>query len=161
MRGKKYPLEPLRRLKKERAEAKTRELGAAIATRETVQRRREEAESERDSARARANAVREEERAALEKGELFARDLMRGGAWEQRVSAEDQARARGIEKARSAEDDARKVEARAQGTAAVAHSEEKATARHEQRWVATARKAEESREEDALAEAVRAPKRAR
>jgi len=154
MRPKKYPLEPLRRLKKERAEAKTRELGTAIVARETVQRRREDAEGEQKAARARAEAVRGEERAALEKGDLFARDLARGGAWEQRVSAEDQERARGIEKARSAEDEAKRVEARAQGDVAIARAEVEVTARHEQRWTSAARKAAEGREEEALAETV-------
>jgi hypothetical protein len=154
MRPKKYPLEPLRRLKKERAEQKTRELGTAIAARETVQRRREEAEGEQKAARARAEAVREEERSALVKGELFARDLARGGAWEQRVSAEDQERARGVEKARTREDDARRLEARAQGDVAIARAEVEVTARHEERWTSAARKVAESSEEEALAEAV-------
>jgi hypothetical protein len=154
MRPKKYPLEPLRRLKKERAEAKTRELGTAIVARETAQQRREDAEGEQMAARARAAAVRGEERAALEKGDLFARDLARGGAWEQRVSAEDQERGRGIEKARSSEEEAKRVEARAQGDVAVAQAEVEVTARHEQRWTSAARKAKESREEEALAEAV-------
>jgi len=154
MRPKKYPLEPLRRLKKERAEATTRELGTAIAARETLQRGREEAEATRTAARARADAVRGEERAALEKGELSARDLARGGAWEQRVSAEDQARSQSVEKARSAEDEARRAEARAQRDVAVARAEVEATGRHEQRWTSAARKAEESREEETLAEVV-------
>jgi hypothetical protein len=152
MRPKKYPLEPLRRLKKDRAGTKTRELGAAIVTREKAQKRREEAEVEREAERARADRVRGEELAALEKGELFARDLARGGAWEQRTSAEDAERARGVEKARSTEQESQAAEAKAQGSVAVARAEVEATARHEQRFWSAVRKAEESREEDAVAE---------
>jgi hypothetical protein len=154
MRARKYPLEPLKRLKKDRAEAKTRELGGAITTREAAERRRLEAEAVREAERVRADVVRRQERASLEKGELTAKDLARGGTWEQRASAEDAERARGVERAQSVEEKARTVEAKAQADVALARAEVEATARHEQRFLAAAKKAEEATEEEALAEVV-------
>ena len=154
MRPKKYPLEPLRRLKKDRAEAKTRELGTAIASRESIQKKRETAEAEREAERARANLVREQERAALREGRaLRSQSGARGcvGAAHDRGGCRAWTRRRG--EIQSAEEKARAGEAKAQADVAVARAEVEATARHEQRFWSTVRKAEESREEEAVAEA--------
>jgi|HubBroStandDraft_6_1064221.scaffolds.fasta_scaffold1672998_1 hypothetical protein len=154
MRARKYPLEPLKRLKKDRAEAKTRELGGAIATREMAERRRREAEVVHEAERARADMIRHAERASLERGELTAKDLARGGTWEQRASVEDAQRARGVERSLRVEEKARAVEAKAQSDVALARAEVEATAHHEQRFLAAAKKAEEASEEEDLAEVV-------
>jgi hypothetical protein len=158
MRRKKYPLESLARMKKDRVETKTRELGQAISTRETLERSRERKEADRDIAREGANQVRREERSQLEKGTLKVLDLAREGTWELRVRAEDAKRARDVDEARAVEAGARGAEAAAKGSVAEASAEEQSVQRHEERWKEAAKRTEEALEEESLAEAVR-PKR--
>src|SRR5580658_1395504 len=118
MPRKKYPLESLARMKKDRVEAKARELGAAISTREAREAERGRKEADRDAARASANVVRTGERAALEKGDLRVIDLARGNVWETRVKVEDAGRTREVDDARTAEEKARATEARAKSDVA-------------------------------------------
>jgi flagellar biosynthesis chaperone FliJ len=158
MRRKKYPLEPLVRMKKDRVETKTRELGQAISTRETLEKSRERKEADRDIAREGANHVRREERSQLEQGTLKVLDLAREGTWELRVRAEDVKRTRDVDEARTAEAGARGAESRAKANVAEASAEHESVQRHQERWNTEAKKAEEAKEEESLAEAVR-PKR--
>ena len=156
MRKKKYPLEPLARMKKDRAETRTRELGGAVAAREAIQNEREGKVRSREAARASANVVRALERTALEKGELTALDLARAGTWEVRVRAEDASRSREVDEAVAAGARARAAEATAKAKVAEARAESESVHRHEERWEAAGKKADEAQEEEALAEAVHA-----
>jgi hypothetical protein len=157
---KKYPLEPLARLKEERAEQKTRELGKALSSRETAQKKREGAEAKREAARTSASRVRNEERAALANGALSVRDLMQANAWESRVATEDLERTREVDRALAAEGEAKAAETRVRGDLAQAQAESEVIRRHHERWSAAVKKDDEGREEEALAEAFR-PKNAR
>jgi len=158
MQRKKYPLEPLARLKRERAETRTRELGEAVAAREALEKERAAKEADRERARDAASVVCREERARLEGGDLKVLDLVRGGIWETRVKTEDAQRGRAIERARAAEEEARATEAGAKLHVASAKAESESVQRHHARWDALAKNAEEAREEEAMSEAVR-PKR--
>jgi YscO-like protein len=155
MRRKKYPLEPLVRIKNDRVEKKTRELGHAVVTREALEKSRQVKEADRDHARDAANHVRREERARLEEGTLKVKDLAQGGTWETRVQAEDARRVREVDEAAAAELGARAAEATAKTHVAEARAEHESVRRHEERWRAEARKVEDAREEEALAEIVR------
>jgi hypothetical protein len=155
MPRKKYPLEPLARLKEERAKQKTHELGRAASTREAAQRKREGAEAEREAARATARRIRDEERGSLENGALSVRDLVQASAWESRVGVEDAERTRSVDRALVAEDQARAAEAVVREDLSRAHAESEIVQRHHERWRAAVTKDEESREEEALAEAFR------
>jgi hypothetical protein len=153
VRPNKYPLASLARLKKERADGAARELAKAVSAREEADRRREEAEMARKQAEARAAHVRREERASLEHGELHAADLMRASAWEARIKAEDEGRARMVEAARATVGTKRRIEADAQAKVALARGEVKAVLRHETRWNEAQGRVRDAAEEEAAAEA--------
>jgi hypothetical protein len=155
MRSSKYPLEPLARLKKERAEGAVRDLGRAVSAREEASHRRAEVEEARKEAEARAARVRQEERAVLEKGGLRAADLMRAEAWEARVKAEDVERARAVEEARASLATKTRLEVEAQANVARVRGEANAVSRHEARWHEAQRRARDLEEEEAAAEAQR------
>jgi len=151
----KYPLEPLAQLKKERAEAATRQLGKVIGARQEAERRRAEAEAAREQAEARAARVREDERVSLEAGELAAKDLHRREAWESRVRAEAADRARAVDEARAMVLARRRQELEAQAEVARARGDVEAVRRHEARWTSAQRRAREAEEEEAALEASR------
>ena len=160
MRRKKYPLESLAHLRKDRVDAKARELGAAISAREAREAERARKEAEREAARATADAVRTAERAALERGDLRAADLSRVNVWERRVKIDDLGRTRAVDEAQAEEDRARSTEGGARTEVATARAESESVERHRDRWQAVLKKGQESREEEAMADAVR-PKRSR
>jgi hypothetical protein len=155
---KKYPLEPLARVRASRTEEAARELAQAIGARERAQRRVAEAEAERTAARAAQQALRDGERKALERGELAAVDLMRGGAWEARAKEEIAQLERQLASATAREAEARAKEAGAKNTVAERSAEEKVVDADRARWAERERKKQEGREEEAGAEAWR-PKR--
>jgi hypothetical protein len=160
MRRKKYPLESLAHLKKDRVDAKARELGAAVSAREAREAERVRKEAEREAARASADVIRTAERAALERGDLRAIDLSRVKVWDRRVQLEDLGRAREVDEARTAEDRSRAAEGAAKNDVATARAESESVEQHRKRWKAALRKGQESLEEEAVADAVR-PKRGR
>jgi hypothetical protein len=159
MQRKKYPLEPLAQLKKDRAEIKVRELGKAVARREGLEKERKGQEAQREETRAKANVVRGDERALLEKGDLKVLDLVRGSIWESRIKVEDAERTRELEKALVAEGQARLAEEAAKGRVSEARAEAETVERHRDRWKSALHEKQEAEEEESLAEAVR-PKRA-
>jgi hypothetical protein len=155
MRPRKYPLEPLVRLKKERVESTTRQLGKAVLARESAERRHEEAASAQRQGDARASRVRTEERDLLEKGELSAADLIRANAWEVRVQTEGAERAHAVDAAQATMTTQRRRELDAQAEVARSRGEAKAVDRHEARWIAAREKVREAEEEEATSEAAR------
>jgi hypothetical protein len=155
MPKKAYPLDLLARIREDRAEAKTRELGGAVRDHAIALARREGAEADRDAARDRASRVRDEERAALERGALCVRDLVQGSLWESRTKADDAERKRAVDEAVASELAARASEAEIRAEAARARGESKVVQRHGERWRAEVKKEEESREDEGLAEAYR------
>jgi len=154
MRRTMSPLEPLKRLREERVEARSLELARAVTARAAAHDARASAEDELGRVRARAAATRGAERVALAKGELFARDLLRAGTWELAVSAEDAARVSAAVAARAGEERAIQEQGRCQAQVAVAKADLEATRRLVARRRALAARAEEAREEEAIAEAM-------
>jgi hypothetical protein len=159
MHRKKYPLESLAHLKKDRAERATRALGKAVAARETLEGARKELERAREEARVATDLVRSKEQERLEEGSLTAGDLRREAAWQSRVNLEDRARAKGVDDARATEERARGAEASARKAVADARAEHETVLRHQQRFRLAAEKREEARDEEERTEMVRQKKK--
>jgi hypothetical protein len=161
MSPKKYPLDPLAKLRHRQVDAQARELAKAVGTRQDAERTREGAEDTRARADAGARAVRDEERKALEDGTLRAGDLHRAQAWELGVELErrrltDQVNAavQNEHRAQEAEDEAqRNLAAREAGAEVV--DEDKA------RFVAREKARDLAKEEEASQEAHEASRRER
>jgi hypothetical protein len=157
--SKKYPLEPLARVRATRTDDAKRELALAIHARELAEKRLRAAEAEREKARAAAQGLRDAERGALERGELSARDLMRADAWEARAKEELAQLERQLDQASAREREARAKEATAKGAVGERRAELGVVEEDRARWTNRERQKEEAKEEEAGAEAWR-PKRA-
>jgi hypothetical protein len=161
MSGRKYPLDPLAKLRHRQVDAATQDLAKAIDARREAERKREAAEAERARADAEARAVRAEELAALEKGALRAGDLLRAQVWEVGVEAERKRMTQQVESAGKAEEVARRTEAGAQGALAAREADAEIVEKDKSRFVAREAQRELTKEEEAAAEAHEANRRER
>jgi hypothetical protein len=155
MGKKKYPLERLLGVRKDKASARVKELASAIREREALERARLAAEQEQ--ARARGEAARERDRVAesLAKGSLSAGDLARQAAWEARVEWDEAERQRKITTMKENEARAKEGEENARGLVRAAEAESKVVVRDRERWVAEADRAAALKAEEEAAEAWR------
>ena len=152
MRPKKYPLDPLVRVRRERTDASVRELAGSIATREGAERARIAAEAERARRAEVARQARIAEEKALLGGELSAADLQRQAAWDARTQWDDQASAEEVKRAVERETTAREGEGRARSRVATAEAEARVVTEHRARWVAEGERAAEAAAEEDAAE---------
>ena len=155
MRSKKYPLEAVARVRRDRKDASARTLAVAIHEREEAERRRVLAEAERARLEAEATRVRGAEAQALQRGELRVADLQRQGAWDARTRWEDEERARSVAALGEQEAAARAGESQARTAVALRDADVKVVSEHQARWDAAGRRAEEAAEEEGAAEAWR------
>ena len=155
MRPKRYPLDPLVRVRRDRVEASARSLASAIREREEAERVRLAAEAERARRAEEAKRVREVEASALDRGELSAADLQRQGAWEARTQWEDEQRARQVDAARERESSTRRGEGKAMAEVAKAEAGAKVVTEHRARWVKEGERKAEAAAEEGAAEAWR------
>jgi hypothetical protein len=155
MGRKKYPLEPLARVRRDRVEASARELGAAVRLREEAEKNRVAAELERTHRLAEASEVRDGESRALGHGVLTAADLQRQGAWQARMHWEDEEAARAVSDLAAREEALRDSEGRAKALVAQREADSKVVLEHQTKWKDTERRAEDAAEEEAAAEAWR------
>src|SRR5215813_10941731 len=81
MTTKKYPLDPLLRVRDAEVDKASRALGEAVREREGAERKKRAAEDEEQRATDAARAIEDAERAKLERGELNVGDLARADAW--------------------------------------------------------------------------------
>ncbi len=153
MSGRKYPLDPLIKLRERQVDEATRDLAKAVDARQSAERKRAAAEAEKVRAEDRAKATRDEEREALERGELSVADLMRAQAWELGVADEQKklgqqvtVAAHGEQKARTEEDGARTALASREADAQVVEKDK-------ERFVTRERQREIAKEEEAAQEA--------
>jgi len=151
----KYPLDPLARVRSREVDEAARELGDSVRAREVARGARVATEARRDAHARDAERTREDERAALERGELRAGDLMRQDAWEHRVAAERAEHERNVVAATARENDARSAENAAQGALAHRKADEGAVAKHRAKWDAAEAKKRDARDEEAAVEAWR------
>jgi len=155
MRPRKYPLEPLAKLRARKVEGAVQGLAQAVAQREQAEQARLLREQARAAQEARAARVVEEERGSLERGELHAADLARAHAWQLRSDAESAALSSEVDRARAAETDALKGEGAARTQVAERRAEADVVDKDRARWTAEGRKRQEAKEEEAMAEAFR------
>ena len=152
MRPKKYPLDPLVQVRAKQVDDAARALGEAARAHEEAARLRAGADQRRDQAEADAQALRDRERGALERGELTVADLMRGDAWGVRVKAEqDELARRALESAKK-EGIARDGEGAARTHVAARKADAEIVDRDRTRWTDEERKRADAKEEEAAAD---------
>ena len=155
MRPRKYPLDPLARLRDKQVGDATKLLSDAIRAREDAQRAEEAALARRDGAVEDAQIVAAREDGALRRGELRAEDLARAAAWSARVEVDradlEQRVARTTQGSRAAQ----AQEETAQNATARARADAQVVARDRARWDEAERKKRDAAEEEGAAEAYR------
>jgi hypothetical protein len=154
----KYPLEPLARLRQEKAEQAAQALAESVRKREGATRGLRAAEVRRDAHGAAVSTARQAELLALAKGELRALDLARTDAWGVRVAAENAAHKGMVERAQAAEAQARGQETSARQALSSRQADAEVVVGHRRRWEGEATRLQAAREEEAAFEAWR-PKR--
>jgi hypothetical protein len=148
--ARRYPLEPLVSVRRERVEQRSGELGSATAKRRRDQEAAQVAKSRHADARHAAKSVREAERGELERGALTARDLVQGELHRAGASARLSELARGEVAAAEKLARARASEAQAKVALGRAQTEKDAVLRHRGRFQGElAKKQERDQEEDA------------
>ncbi len=155
MRPKKYPLDPLVRLRHGKVETSVKALASAIRAREEAERVRLEAEALRARLAEEARQLRDAEDRALARGELSVADLQRLGAWQARTRWEDDARAEQVAAAEESVERARAGEGTAQSEVRTAEAEAKVVKKHRSRWASEAERAAEAAAEEGATEAWR------
>ncbi len=155
MAARKYPLDPLAKLREQHVDEATRELAAAVRARETAEQHARQAESDERAAEERARVVREAERAKLEGGELTVADLLRADAWGVAVAAEKDRLAARVERAVTAESEARTGEAQQRTTVAARKADAEVVEKDRANWTEQVRKDTLGREEEEGVEAWR------
>ena len=155
MLPKRYPLDPLVGLRRDKVEASTRDLAAAIRAREAATSARLAAEAEQARLAAEARKLRAAEEAALAGGRLSAADLQRGAAWGTRTAWDDQAGAEQVATAAAREAAAVDGERRERSKVAATEAEAKVTDEHRDRWHADAERATQATAEEGALEAWR------
>jgi hypothetical protein len=152
MSGRKYPLDPLAKLRHRQVEAATQELAKTVKGRQEAERRREAAEGAAERAAAGARELRDEERAALEDGGLRAADLQRGQAWELGVEEERRRLEQQVAVAAQAERKAATAEAGARDALAAREADAEVVEKDKERFVTRERRRELAKEEENAAE---------
>jgi hypothetical protein len=152
MTTKKYPLDPLLKVREAEVDKASRALGKAVREREGAERRKRVADEEERRAKEGARAIEEAERAKLDKGELKVADLARADAW----GVADAARQEGLAHARRMADDAlvaaRTSERAAQGETATRKADAQVIEQDRANWSNRERRAAEARAEEEAAE---------
>jgi len=148
MPPRRYPLDPLARLRAKKVDDAARELGESQRARAAAE--RSEATAVQVAARLEEEqrAIREGERAALARGELRVEDLMHGGAWELRAREERAQAERNVVKANADAKTARGVERTARETTAARRADAKVIERDRDAWEAGEKKRAEARDEE-------------
>jgi hypothetical protein len=155
MRPRKYPLDPLARLREKQVGDATKLLSDAIRAREDAQRAEEGARARRDSAAHDARLVVEREDGALQRGELRAEDLARAAAWSARVEVDRAELEQHLARAMQGAQTAHAVEETAQDATARARADAQVVSRDRVRWEEAVRKKRDAAEEEGAAEAFR------
>jgi len=153
MRPKKYPLEPLAKLRAKKVDDATATLAKAVRAREEAERVERSNRKVRDDADGKAQAAR----AALERGELRVGDLMRGDAWGVRVADERAELEKRAANSSSRAETARGAEDAARGGVTSARADEEVVERDRGRWEESERKRADAKEEEEASETWRKP----
>ena len=152
MAPKKYPLDPLRKVRDAAVDRASRALGDAVRDREGAERRKRSAEQEARRAEEEAQAIAEAERAKLERGELRVADLARADAWAVAASAEKERLAHQVKVADDTLRGARGAERAAQADVAGRKADADVVEKDRAKWKAAQERAAEARAEEEAAE---------
>jgi hypothetical protein len=155
MRPRRYPLDPLARLREKGVDDATKLLADAIRAREAAQRLEAAALARHDAAEENARVVIEGEEAALDRGELRTADLAMGAAWRARDERERAVLERRLARAVEGTEAASTVEQGAKGAVLNAHAQAEVVARDRTKWEGAERKRSGAAEEEAAAETFR------
>jgi len=155
VRPKKYPLDPLAQLRAKQVDDATRELAATVKAREEAERAEALARSERQRLAEESKAVRDAERAALERGELRASDLMNADAWALRAREEEAMAARREIEATKRTGAAKVGEEHARDRTAQRRADADVVERDRAKWEDRERRVTEAKAEEAAEEAWR------
>ncbi len=155
MAARKYPLDPLAKLREQHVDEATRELAEAVRAREAAEQRTRLAERDKATAEERARLVREAERAKLEGGELKVADLQRADAWGVAVEEEQKQLAERVARASAVESEARTGEAQQRATVATRKADAQVVEKDRAKWTEKVHKDAQAREEEEAQEAWR------
>jgi hypothetical protein len=155
MRPRKYPLDPLVRLRAKLVGDATSLLADAIRARQEAERTEGAALTRRDAAADEVRVVGDMELGALERGELRAEDLARAASWRTGVEVEraelESRLAKAMTQARAAQGN----EGNAQDGLARARADAEVVARDRAKWEDAGRRKEEAVEEESVDDAFR------
>jgi hypothetical protein len=149
----KYPLDPLKRVRAERVDAQTRSLSEARRLADAADgevERRVHAKEQLDQS---VSATAQSERARLEHGELTAADLARGAAWSIAAGMKQKEMARALDVAQAEQKRTRSVVEHERASLATAEAEAKVVDKHHAKWRAAKALADVARDEENAAEA--------
>jgi len=155
MRPRRYPLDPLARLREKQVGDAAKLLSDAVRTRHDAELREGTALVQRDDAAEEMRTLEDRERGALARGELRAQDLAQAAAWGARVGAERQELERRLAKAADGTKAAQGLERTARDQVARARADAEVVERDRARWADAGRKKDEAAEEETAAEAFR------
>jgi hypothetical protein len=153
MSGRKYPLDPLLKLRERQVDEATGDLAKAVDARQSAERKREAAEAEKARAEAKAAAAREQEREALSRGELRAGDLLRAQAWELGVADERKKLVQQVAAAEQREKTAVEEEDSARAALAASEADAQVVEKDKGRFVKREVEREIAKEEEAASDA--------
>lgn len=151
--AKKYPLEPLQRLRADEVDAGARALAEAARGRAAKEGERARREAAHAALVARTSAEAAREQNALENGALRAGDLALGASWKVAVEEQKAQSAQIVANAKEAEEGARAEEARKLFALAEKKAEAEAVLRHRERWEGERARAAQGLEDEAAEEA--------
>jgi hypothetical protein len=147
----KYPLDPLRRVREENVDRKVRALSESLRHAEAARNEAERSERrKRDLESALTTTAAEEER-RLSRGELTASDLARGASWALAADIDRAEQARAVEQARAQQATAEARATERRQDLATAKTSAELVAKHQEEWQ-RARTAEVVAREDEDAE---------
>jgi hypothetical protein len=149
----KYPLDPLKRVRAEKVDKSARALSDALHKADSkaveVERRIDAKEQLDQSVRETARGERER----LERGELSAADLARGAAWSVAADMRRSHAARAVDEARREHTEARVDAEKKRSSFATVQAEAKVVDKHHERWRTARDAADAARDEDSAEEA--------
>ncbi len=158
-RLKKYPLDPLVKLRDRQVDEATRGLADAVTARQAAERKKAEADAIQARAEEAARLLREKERLALDSGTLRAADLHRAQAWEMGVAETQKRMAREVEVASQGEATARTREDEARTKLAAREADADVVEKDKEKFVAGEVARQLAKEEEEGAEAHGAQKK--
>jgi hypothetical protein len=148
----KYPLDPLKRVRAEKVDERVRAMSVALRKAEAAGvelERRTHAKQQLDQA---LNETARTERERLERGELSAADLARGAAWGVAADLRRTQAARAVDEAKKQHAQARVDADKERSSLATAEADAKVVDKHHERWRAAHDAADLARDEESAEE---------